>query len=84
MCLNFNKIIETENTFYGINDSEEGRVVAQRIATRNLFGVSLNYEPLYIGVLWKKNQEGQLVVLDEKNTPILETTKIINIFELRK
>jgi hypothetical protein len=79
--LNFNKIIETENTFYGINDSEGGRVVAQRIATRNLFGISLNHEPLYIGVLWKKNQEGQLVVLDEKNTSALKTTKIIKIFE---
>lgn len=81
--MNFDIIILTQNSFYGISDSEEGRVVAQRIATRNLFGVSLNHEPLYIGVLWKKNQEGQLVVLDEKNTSILKTTKIIKIFEAK-
>lgn len=82
--MNFNKIIETENTFYGINDSEEARVIAQRIATRNLFGVSLNNEPLCIGILWKKGENGQLIVLDEKGLIVLETTKIVKIFESKE
>ena len=81
--MNFNKIIETENTFYGINDSVDGKVTVQRIATRNLFGVLLNHEPLYIGIRWHKNEDGQLVVFDEKNFSVLITTRIINIFEVR-
>ncbi|MFA5208004.1 MAG: hypothetical protein WC428_05090 [Candidatus Paceibacterota bacterium] len=58
----------------------EGRVVAQRVATKNSFGIS-NHEPLYIGVSWKQNAAGQLVILNEKNFPVLTTTKIVEIRE---
>ena len=75
--MNFNKIIETENSFYGISDSGD-MVVAQRIETKNQFGIS-NHEPLYIGVSWKTGDGDRLIILDEKNRPVLKTTKIIGI-----
>jgi len=78
--LNFNKIIETENTLYGVNDSVAGKISAQRIAARNRFGVCLMNEPLYIGIIWKVGDEGQMVVIDENGLCVLKTTKIVNIF----
>jgi hypothetical protein len=78
--LNFKKFIKTQNTIYGIDDSIEGRVVAQRVATKNSFGIS-NHEPLYFGVSWKQNEAGQLVILNERNVPVLITTKIVEIRE---
>ncbi|MFA5729969.1 MAG: hypothetical protein WC938_01965 [Candidatus Paceibacterota bacterium] len=75
--MNFNKIVETKNSFYGISDSGD-MVVAQRIETKNSFGIS-NHEPLYIGVSWKTGDSDQLIILDEKNCPVLKTTKIVEI-----
>lgn len=78
--MDFNKIVETEKTIYGINDSIDGKVVVQKIAARNQFGVCLMSEPLYIGIAWKKGDDNQLIVLDENGLIVLKTTRIVNIF----
>lgn len=79
--MNFDKIIETQGAFFGVNDSEKGRVVIQKIAARNLLGISLNKEPLIIGIAWRENKNGQLVVLDKNASSIFIAEKIIKIFE---
>jgi hypothetical protein len=51
------------------------------IATRNLFGVSLTNEPLYIGFLWKKSENNHLIVFDENGLIVLETLKLLRFLK---
>lgn len=73
--------ITTENSVYRVIDSGDGKVSAKRIKTNNQYGVNPLSEPSCPGVVWKKGENGELLVLDEKGRPTLRTTKIIKTVE---
>lgn len=78
--LNFNIIVETKGSFYGINDCEKNTVFVKRIGTKNQFGISSKLEPSIIGSSWEIGECGQLVVRDENGKIMLDTQKVVKTF----
>ncbi len=71
--------VSTERSVYRLEESPEG-VFAKRTHSR-AFPVSEKAEPSYIGVSWRKGDNGELVIIDEQGRVVLKTTKIVKMEE---
>lgn len=74
-------VVYTERSTYRLENHSEG-VFAKRTHSR-AFPVSEETEPLYPGVIWKKGDNGELLIIDEKGRVVLKTTRIVKMEELK-